>query len=150
MAETKEQAYRDVEYEIEHWFRYHQHVAAFPQMTVSGNAVGEMIEFVNGTGLGAIGTPQACAAQIDRLWQQSNGGFGAFLMLAHNWANPTATLRSYELIAREVMPQFQGHAKATLDAEHRAKELRGRLASAQARAVEEAKARYQAEVAKRA
>ena len=149
MAETKEQAYRDVEYGIEHWFRYHQHVAAFPQMTVSGNVVGEMIEFVNGTGLGAIGTPQACADQIERLWQQSNGGFGVFLMLAHNWANPTATRHSYELIARHVMPQFQGHAKASLDAERRAKDLRTNLAAAHSQAVDEARARYQAEVASR-
>ena len=149
VAETKEQAYRDVEYGIEHWFRYHQHVAAFPQMTVSGDVVGEMIEFVNGTGLGAIGTPQACAEQIERLWQQSNGGFGVFLMLAHNWANPTATQRSYELIARHVMPQFQGHAKASLDAERRAKELRTSLAAAHSQAVDEARARYQAEVASR-
>ena len=88
IAETKEQAYRDVEYGIEHWFRYFQQVAAFPQMAVVGNSVGEMIEFINGSGLGAIGTPDACAAQIERLWQQSNGGFGAYLLLAHNWANP--------------------------------------------------------------
>ena len=150
VAETKEQAYRDVEYGIEHWFRYHQQVAAFPQMTVSGNVVGEMIEFINGTGLGAIGTPQACADQIERLWQQSNGGFGVFLMLAHNWANPTATLRSYELVARHVMPHFQSHAKASLDAERRAKELRTSLAAAHSKAVDEARSRYQAEVVSRA
>jgi limonene 1,2-monooxygenase len=149
VAETKDQAYRDVEYGIEHWFRYHQQVAAFPQMTVSGDVIGEMIEFINGTGLGAIGTPEACAAQIERLWQQSKGGFGVFLMLAHNWANPTATLRSYELIAREVMPRFQGHAKASLVADRRARELRADLAAAHAQAVEEARARYKAEVANR-
>jgi limonene 1,2-monooxygenase len=90
-----------------------------PQMAVVGNSVGEMIEFINGSGLGAIGTPEACAAQIERLWKQSNGGFGAYLMVAQNWANPVATLRSYELIAREAMPQFQGHALATLDARAR-------------------------------
>src|SRR6202790_602356 len=149
VAETKEQAYRDVEYGIEHWFRYFQQVAAFPQMAVAGNSVGEMIEFINASGLGAIGTPEACAAQIERLWQQSNGGFGAYLMLAHNWANPVASLRSYELIAREVMPQFQGHAKATLDAARRAKEVREHLAAAQSQAVEAARAGYEAEVAKR-
>jgi limonene 1,2-monooxygenase len=139
IAETKEQAYRDVEYGIEHWFRYFQQVAAFPQMAVIGNSVGELIEFINGSGLGAIGTPDACTAQIERLWQQSNGGFGAYLLLAHNWANPSATLRSYELIAREVMPRFQGHAQATLDAARRA----------QSQAVEDARARYQAELTKR-
>ena len=149
IAETKEQAYRDVEYGIEHWFRYFQQVAAFPQMAVAGNSVGEMIEFINASGLGAIGTPEACAAQIERLWQQSDGGFGAYLMLAHNWANPPATLRSYELIAREVMPQFQGHAQATLDAARRAKEVREALAATQSQAVEAARARYQEEVATR-
>jgi hypothetical protein len=97
----------------------------------------------------AIGTADACAAQIERLWQQSNGGFGAYLLLAHNWANPAATQRSYELIAREVMPQFQGHAQATLDAARRAKDVRENLAAAQAQAVEDARARYGAEVAKR-
>jgi limonene 1,2-monooxygenase len=149
VAETKEQAYRDVEYGIEHWFRYFQQVAAFPQMAVAGNSVGEMIDFINASGLGAIGTPEACASQIERLWQQSNGGFGAYLMLAHNWANPQATLRSYELIAREVMPQFQGHAQATLDAAKRAKQVREVLAAAQAEAVEAARTRYQEEVAVR-
>jgi len=29
-------------------------------------------------------------------------------MLAHNWADPRATQRSYELIARHVMPHFPG------------------------------------------
>jgi limonene 1,2-monooxygenase len=150
VAETKEQAYRDVEYGIEHWFRYFQQVAAFPQMAVAGNSVSEMIDFINSSGLGAIGAPDACAAQIERLWQQSNGGFGAYLMLAHNWANPQATARHYELIAREVMPQFQGHAQATLDAARRAKEVRQVLAAAQSDAVEAARTRYQAEVAARA
>ena len=149
VAETKEQAYHDVEYGIEHWFRYFQQVAAFPQMGVAGDSVGEMIEFINSSGLGAIGTPEACAAQIERLWQQSHGGFGAYLMLAHNWANPQATLRSYELIAREVMPQFQGHAHSTLNAAHRAKKVREGLAAAQSQAVEDARARYGAELAKR-
>jgi limonene 1,2-monooxygenase len=150
VAETKEQAYRDVEYGIEHWFRYFQQVAAFPQMAVAGNSVSEMIDFINSSGLGAIGAPDACAAQIERLWQQSNGGFGAYLMLAHNWANPQATARHYELIARQVMPQFQGHAQATLDAARRAKEVRQVLAAAQSDAVEAARTRYQAEVAARA
>ncbi len=83
-------------------------------MAVIGNSVGEMIEFINGSGLGAIGTPDACAAQIERLWQQSSGGFGAYLLLAHNWANPSATLRSYELIAREVMPRSRATPRPRL------------------------------------
>jgi limonene 1,2-monooxygenase len=146
-AETMEQAYRDVEYGIEHWFKYFQGVAAFPQMQVLGGNAKEMIDFVNDSGFGAIGTPDMCAAQIERLQAQSNGGFGAYLLLAHNWANRQATLNSYELIARHVMPRFQGHAHATVQAAQRAQAARPALAEVHAKAVEAATQRYAAEIA---
>ena len=76
IAETREQAYRDVEFGIEQWFRYFQKVAAFPQMAVEGGDVREMIDFVNTSGIGAVGTAEDAAAQIERLVNQS-GGFGA-------------------------------------------------------------------------
>jgi limonene 1,2-monooxygenase len=148
-AETRDQAYRDVEYGIEQWFRYFQDVAAFPQMVMPGANVREMISFVNDSGFGAIGTPDMCTAQIERLMKQSNGGFGAYLMLAHNWANPQATLRSYELVARHVMPQFQGHSRFTVDAAERARSARPELAAVHAKAVEVATERYAAETAAR-
>ena len=50
-------------------------------------------------------------AQIERLQDQS-GGFGTFLLMAHEWADREATLHSYELFAREVMPRFQGSLPA--------------------------------------
>ena len=144
-AETTEQAYRDVEFGIEQWFKYFQTVAAFPQMSVAGTTVAEMIAFVNTSGLGAIGTPDMCAEQIDRLMQQSNGGFGAYLLLAHEWANPEATRRNYELIARHVMPQFQGQSMSTLEAKGRAEAARPELAAQQASAVEAMTQKYKAE-----
>ena len=149
-AETMEQAYRDVEYGIEQWFDYFQAVAAFPQMAVPGNNVREMISFVNDSGFGAIGTPDMVTKQIERLWTQSNGGFGAYLMLAHNWANFDATRRSYDLIARHVMPQVQGQAHSTLAAAARARAARPDLAAVHAKAVEAATQRFQDEVSKRA
>ena len=36
------------------------------------------------------------------------GGFGCSMLMAHNWANSRATADSYELIARHVVPHFQG------------------------------------------
>ena len=107
LAETEEQARQDVEYGITQWFRYFQNVAAFPQMAVEGGDIDEMVDFVNG-GLGVIGTPDQAIAQIEELLEQSNGGFGAYLTLSHNWANNQATKKSYELFARHVMPRFQG------------------------------------------
>ena len=144
-AETTEQAYRDVEFGIEQWFKYFQTVAAFPQMSVTGATVAEMIAFINTSGLGAVGTPDMCTEQIDRLMKQSNGGFGAYLLLAHEWANPEATRRSYELIGRHVMPQFQGQAVSTLEAKGRAEAVRPVLAAQQASAVEAMTQKYKAE-----
>jgi limonene 1,2-monooxygenase len=149
-AETKEQAIADVQYGIEHWFRYFQAVAAFPQMAVLGDSAAEMIDFINQSGLGVIGTPEECAAQIDRLVKQSNGGFGCYLLLGHNWANQQATAKGFELIARHVMPHFQGQARSTLDAAERARAARPELAGLHAKAVEAAGERYAKERGERA
>jgi limonene 1,2-monooxygenase len=144
VAETREQAYRDVEFGIEAWFRYFQEVAAFPQMVVLGGNVREMIEFVNTSGVGAIGTVDDCADQIARLVKQS-GGFGAYLMLAHEWANPLATHRSFELVARYVMPHFQGSSANLLAAKQRAEDSRALLADKSLAAVEQMRNRHVAE-----
>ena len=67
------------------------HVAAFPQMGIDGKRdLQQMIDFVNTSGVGVIGTWEDVAAQVEKLEAQSNGGFGAYLMLAHEWANRAA------------------------------------------------------------
>lgn len=148
LAETQEQAFRDVEHGIATWFDYFQHTAAFPQMDVGqGSSVREFIDFVNETGLGTIGTPDEAVSQIERLGKQSNGGFGCYLQLAHDWAPPAAKWRSYELFARHVAPRFQGQAEPTLAAKERARAARERLAPRNLAAVEAATEKYQAELA---
>jgi limonene 1,2-monooxygenase len=147
-AETREQAYKDVEYGIEQWFRYFEGVAAFPQMGIEGeHALREMVEFVNTSGVGAIGTWEDVATQIEKLQTQSNGGFGCYLMLAHEWANPEATKRSYELIAQHVMPIFQGQAQPTIDARARASATHGEMSKTQNDAVAHMTEKYEREVA---
>jgi limonene 1,2-monooxygenase len=146
IAETREQAYRDVEYGIEQWFRYFQKVAAFPQMAVDGGDIREMIDFINEAGVGAIGTVEDARAQVQRLVDQS-GGFGAMLLLAHEWANPAATRRSFELIAQHVMPEFQGQAWSTRNAKQRATDTRAGHAEQQNQAVAHMTEKYQKELA---
>ncbi len=147
LAPTREQAYREVEHGIAQWFDYFQHTAAFPQMAVGdGTSVKEFIDFVNESGLGTIGTPDDACDQIERLVKQSNGGFGAYLQLAHDWADQEAKFRSYELFARHVAPRFQGQRHATVDAKHRAAAARPELAASNLKAVETATAKYQAEL----
>jgi limonene 1,2-monooxygenase len=144
LAETEEEARRDVKYGMEQWFRYFQNVAAFPQMAVDGGNLDEMIDFVNG-GLGVVGTPDMAIAQIEELLEQSNGGFGAYLTLAHNWANSEATKKSYELLARHVMPRFQGQVDTLVNAAERARSSRPSLAEKQLVAVDEATRRFEEE-----
>ncbi|HET9602572.1 MAG TPA: LLM class flavin-dependent oxidoreductase [Acidimicrobiales bacterium] len=147
IADTKEQAYRDVEYGIVKWFNYFQHVAAFPQMSVGdARLVREMIDFVNESGLGSVGTVDQAGEQIERLTKQS-GGFGCYLLLAHEWADPRATQHSYELIARHVMPQFQGQDWSTVRAKERAEASREHLTARSMKAIDEMVAKHQAEVA---
>jgi limonene 1,2-monooxygenase len=147
IAETREQAYRDVEHGIVQWFDYFQHTAAFPQMAVGdSNAVREAIDFVNGSGLGSIGTADDACEQIERLQKQS-GGFGCYMTLAHEWANTEATKRSYELIAQRVFPEFQGQSWSTMQAKQRARDSREYLSTRNMQAVEDMVAKHAAELA---
>jgi limonene 1,2-monooxygenase len=57
-------------------------------------------------GVVMAGTPDDAVEYIRRVHKQA-GGFGTFLLLAHNCASTEATLRSYDLFARFVMPHFQ-------------------------------------------
>src|SRR5437588_2791338 len=144
IAETDEQARADVKFGIESWFRYFQRVAAFPQMTMQGDQLDEMIDIINNAGAGVIGTPERARAQVQRLWEQS-GGFGCMLQMGHEWANPAATKRSAELFAAEVMPHFQGQAQPTLDAAARASAVRHELAQTQLQAIDHMTKKYQDE-----
>ena len=40
--------------------------------------------------------------------QEVTGGFGTVIGFAHDWANREATLRSWELVARYVVPEVNG------------------------------------------
>lgn len=108
LAETREQARRDVEFGLAEWNAYFQEVAAFAIAPGAGGAAGDVADVLVDMGAAVIGTPDDAIAQIEGLLEIS-GGFGAFLFLAHNWADREATHRSYELFARYVMPHFQGH-----------------------------------------
>jgi limonene 1,2-monooxygenase len=144
IAETDKQAREDVKFGIESWFNYFQKVAAFPQMTMPGDQLDEMIDVISESGAGVIGSPERARAQVQRLWDQS-GGFGCFLQMGHEWANPAATKRSAELFAAEVIPHFQGQAQPTLDAAARAGQVREGLAQTQLQAVEHMTKKYESE-----
>jgi limonene 1,2-monooxygenase len=72
-----------------------------------------------------VGSPETIIDGINRLLAYTKGGAGAVLFRSHEWANREATLRSYELFARWVMPRFQGSADATWASREWCSENRG-------------------------
>jgi limonene 1,2-monooxygenase len=106
LAETKEQARRDVEFGILPFSRYFRHVLPASPVGDADDVPG-ILDYCDQTGFAVIGTPDDAIRQLERLEQQS-GGFGTFLVFGHEWADREATFKSYELLARYVMPHFQG------------------------------------------
>jgi len=106
IAETEAQARKDVAFGLAQWVDYFERVAALPLAPATLDP-DKLVDALMETGFAVVGTPEMAVAQIQRLVEQS-GGFGTFLLMAHEWADREATLHSYELFAREVMPHFQG------------------------------------------
>lgn len=106
LADTEAQARRDVAHGLAQWVDYFQRVAALPLAPVEGDT-DEQVDALMATGFAVVGTPDMAAEQIARLADQS-GGFGTFLLMAHEWADREATLHSYELFAKYVAPRFAG------------------------------------------
>jgi len=142
IAPTREQAYRDVEYGLMDWAIYFQRVGAVPQLQIEGSTTRELIDAFVGEGLGVIGTPEDAVAQIARLQERSEG-FGCFMLIGHDWADPQATALSYELFARWVMPEFQGTMDTLRRSRQRSIETHAELSASQAAAIEAAKQSYQ-------
>jgi limonene 1,2-monooxygenase len=143
LAETRDQAITDCEFGLEDFANYFGGGAGFVPLApdVAGRPTGRaMVEAYADSGSVVIGTPDDAIAYIQQLLDQS-GGFGTFLALGHDWADPDATLRSYRLFAREVMPHFQGQlasAVASHDwATNKRNELFGRAGQAIMNAVME-------------
>jgi limonene 1,2-monooxygenase len=67
----------------------------------------EVVDYMVEHNQWVVGTPDDCIAGIARL-QEASGGFGGLLLRAEDWAPRDKLHRSYELMARYVMPQFQG------------------------------------------
>jgi limonene 1,2-monooxygenase len=143
LAETEEQARRDVAFGLVKWVDYFERVAALP---LAPNTLDpdKMVDALMETGFAIVGTPDMAAAQIERLAEQS-GGFGTYLLMAHEWADREATLHSYELFAREVAPRFQGSLPSLTASRDWAAENRPEFIGAVGGAIMQAISDHQAE-----
>jgi limonene 1,2-monooxygenase len=101
----------------------------------------KIIDHMAANGSWIVGTPDDCIEGINLLAEQS-GGFGGFLVQTIDWAPREKMLRSYELLARYVMPQFQGSALSTAASNRWAADHKEVLVSGRMRALEQARQGY--------
>jgi limonene 1,2-monooxygenase len=84
-----------------------------------------------------VGTPDDAVAALRRL-DDVSGGDGGLLFVAHEWTSREKILKSYELFARYVMPQFQGSLAGVAGSNAWAQARSAELFSLQSRAIEKA------------
>jgi limonene 1,2-monooxygenase len=143
LADSEEQARRDVAFGLAKWVDYFERVAALP-LAPSTLDPDRMVDALMEIGFAVVGTPDMAVAQIERLAEQSSG-FGTYLLMAHEWAGREATLHSYELFAREVMPRFQGSLPSLETSRDWAAENRPAFIGAVGGAIMQAMAEHEAE-----
>lgn len=101
IAETREQAFKNVKYGFEPYLNYLNNNQ--PRFIVPQGQ--DAAEWFVENKFGVIGTPDDAIALIQRLYDKQ-GDFGVFLQQVHNWADFEETKRSYELYQRYVIPHF--------------------------------------------
>ena len=105
LSDSRKQALADVrEVGGQYWVEYMQKITGFqPPPGPTDPIIEQMVE----GGSAIVGTPDDLIAAI-RNYQETTGGFGGVLGRMHEWATWEKTRYSYELLARYVMPHFQG------------------------------------------
>ena len=64
-----------------------------------------------------IGTPDDLVARIKSVLEVS-GGFGTIVGFVHDWANPENTMRSWDMVARYVVPEVNGYLAGLRQSQH--------------------------------
>src|SRR4029077_11004218 len=83
----------------------------------------DKMAFVDGAAA-TIGTPDDLVAKIKSVLEVS-GGFGTVVGFVHDWANPENTFRSWDLVARYVIPEINGYVAKLRESERHLQTNRG-------------------------
>lgn len=114
LAETREQALREAEFGILDLVRYIETLGG-ARLDGCGTAAGAVERWVTDGlptfGRAVIGTAEDAVERIAQLADKT-GGFGTFLILQLDIADPAAALRSLELFAERVVPRLTGTTDA--------------------------------------
>ena len=103
LSDTLDQAKDDLKFGLQKWVDYSHNVlpnSPFP------NSIEDPINYGIENKILLIGTPEDAIREIERI-DEITGGFGVFLMFANNFVPWEAAKKSYELMARYVIPYFR-------------------------------------------
>ena len=103
----------------------------------------KIVDALSENGSWCIGTPDDLVAVIKRV-DEETGGFGRVLVQATEWGTREQVLHSYELIARYVMPQFQGSLESLVQSQAWSEKKRDELNELKTKSLERAQADYTA------
>ena len=140
LAETRKEAFEDARIGAGRYLREYSEGTNGRKEIFTG-PLEKVIDFMVDNDSWIVGTPDDCIHAINRLAEQS-GGFGGFLVQTVDWAPREKMLRSYELLARYVMPQFQGTAASTAASNRWAADRKDQLVSGRMRALDRARQVY--------
>jgi limonene 1,2-monooxygenase len=102
----------------------------------------QIIDTMVENGAWCVGTPDDLIEQIHRL-DESTGGFGGLMIQATEWGTREQVKHSYELIARYVMPQFQGSLVSLRKSQKQSADLKDELNILKEKAMQQATRDYE-------
>jgi limonene 1,2-monooxygenase len=119
IAETREQARAEAR---EGLLRHHNQYVIGTLQRPGAKPFSDPDEAVDKTAFSAeaaatIGTPADLVARIKSVLEMS-GGFGAVVGFVHDWANPENTRRSWDMVARYVVPEVNGYLSGLRQSQH--------------------------------
>jgi limonene 1,2-monooxygenase len=104
----------------------------------------EIIDVMTERGAWVVGTPDDLVEHIYNL-EKDTGGFGGLMIQATEWGTREQVLHSYELVARYVMPQFQGSLVSLKNSQQHSASIKGDLADRRQAAMTRAAQDYESQ-----
>ncbi len=148
LAETRDEAFRQIKEKATRFYMEYRTGTLGIPIDFDG-PVDRLLEAQVEKRSWCIGTPDDLIEFITVLQEQS-GGFGGFMVQPVDWASREEVRRSHELIARYVMPQFQGSLAGLIATQASTARVAGDQKAMRDEAVARAKAAYDATQATKA
>jgi limonene 1,2-monooxygenase len=117
IAETREKAREEAKHGLMRWHNEYIHGTLQRPGSTAYTSPDAAVDEMGGPGSAAvIGTPDDLVKMIKSVVDKS-GGFGTCVGFVHDWANPENTFRSWDMVARYVIPEINGYVTKLRESE---------------------------------